>query len=87
MFANLKQICVINPYIGFYSDVFHNLTKEKEAVTFEDLESGLGNLHEITGIVYISADDLAPWLRNFTFLSKLRRIGGGVKLFTNDIYF
>lgn len=46
-------------------------------MTFEDLRSGLGSLFEITGILYVGTDNAAPWLRNLTFLSKLRRIGGG----------
>ncbi|VDM22982.1 unnamed protein product [Hydatigera taeniaeformis] len=63
---------------SFEGDAFHNLTKEEESVTFEDLQSGLGSLFEITGILYIGTDNAAPWLRNLTFLSKLRRIGGEV---------
>ncbi|VDK32738.1 unnamed protein product [Taenia asiatica] len=63
---------------SFEGDAFHNLTKEEEAVTFGDLKSGLGGLFEITGILYVGTDNAAPWLRNLTFLSKLRRIGGEV---------
>ncbi|KAL5110728.1 Arf-GAP with coiled-coil ANK repeat and PH domain-containing protein 2 [Taenia crassiceps] len=63
---------------SFEGDAFHNLTKEEESVTFEDLQSGLGSLFEITGILYVGTDSAAPWLRNLTFLSKLRRIGGEV---------
>ncbi|VDN97563.1 unnamed protein product, partial [Rodentolepis nana] len=61
---------------SFEGDTFHNLTQEEESVTFEDLKNGLGNIQEITGILYIGTESLAPWLRNLTFLSKLRRIGG-----------
>ncbi|VUZ40341.1 unnamed protein product, partial [Hymenolepis diminuta] len=61
---------------SFEGDIFHNLTQEEESVTFEDLQNGLGNIQEITGILYVGTDSLAPWLKNLTFLSKLRRIGG-----------
>ncbi|VDD76578.1 unnamed protein product [Mesocestoides corti] len=61
---------------SFEGDAFNNLTKEKESVNFADLKRGLGNLVEITGGLYIGTDNWAHWLRNLTFLSKLRRIGG-----------
>lgn len=50
---------------------------EEESVRMEDLMLGLANLEEITGVLYISTHHLAPWLRNLSFLSKLRSIGGG----------
>lgn len=61
-------------------DAFHNLSMEKEAVTFHDLQRGLGKIVHISGILYVSADDLAPWLTNLTFLSNLRVIDGGRRL-------
>nr|CDS16977.1 epidermal growth factor receptor [Echinococcus granulosus] len=63
---------------SFEGDAFHHLTKEEESVTFEDLQSGLGSLFEITGVLYVGTDNTAPWLKNLTFLSKLRHIGGEV---------
>ncbi|KAM7537964.1 hypothetical protein Aperf_G00000061121 [Anoplocephala perfoliata] len=61
---------------SFEGDIFHNLTKEEEAVTLEDLQEGLRKIKKITGILYVSTEDLAPWLKNLTFLSNLRHIGG-----------